>query len=259
MKPLKTILAIAVVFSIAACRDNPIQSYYQPVLPELPIHWKDIPGDPHWRIQWIGENGNWEEDIVPPGKALPRLNLVQEWATPLISWPFWPELNLLPGMMRPCGALFPWDSYGDKLMLGWEGGVIACFWKELATSDRPTPASAGRIPWYFDWPRFRELLSSDNIPVPVRHDLWLPDWKNIAEKTVQSGFDRRRIVSRIFTEISVPGFGGRWIGSSPFAPVIEADNEDSLNIKVSGNTDTWISAEGILKCSSSGWIFIAYQ
>ena len=252
-------LCFVAALSVLGCRDSPIPSRYKPVLPDLPPHWEDIPGDTHWYIQWIGESGNWQDAYIAPGQEAPRMDLMQEWTTPVIAWPFWPAHKLLPGMMRPCGALFPWDSNGEKILLGWEGGVEAIFWKELAVSDRPAEASGGRLPWYFDWPRFRDLLSSENIPAAVRQDLWLPDWKGIAGKTVQSGFDRRRIVSRTFSEITIPEIGGHWIGSSPFAASLDAGLCGPLVLKASGTPDTWVSTDGVLKCSSNGWVFLACQ
>ena len=160
-------------------------------------------------------------------------------------------------MMRPCGALFPWDLCGETLALGWEGGVMAVFWKELAQAERSSAAAAERLPWYFDWPRFRELLKSGNIPEAVRRNPWLADWKDIAERTVRSGFDRRRFVSRSFTELSIPGLGGFWIGSSPFAPPLEAPLDGPLCLSVTGAPDTWVSSRGVLKCSASGWVWRA--
>jgi len=252
---------LALFVLLAACENGPIHPSYRPVLPELPEHWKEILGEPHWRLEWIGEGGTWLERELIPGQSAPGISLMPQWSTPLLAWPFWPERELLPGLMRPAGAISPWDACGSNLTLSWEGGVHALFWKELALAERPsTPATAAearRLPWYFDWPRFRELLESENIPEAVREDLWLADWKSIAGRTVQSGFDRRRIVSRSFTELVIPGFGGRWIGSSPFAPPLDAPADGPLNLSITGTTDTWVSSGGVLKASSSGWMLRA--
>ena len=247
---------------LASCENAPIRPSYRPVLPELPEHWKEIPGGlgpPHWRLEWIGEGGVWIERDVSPGQAAPDISLMPEWSTPVLAWPFWPDRELLPGMMRPAGAIFPWDACGQKLCVSWQGGVHAFFWKELALAARSSvPASASearRLPWYFDWPRFRELLESENISEAVRKDLWLADWKFIAQRTVQSGFDRRRIVSKSFTELTIPGLGGRWIGSSPFALPLDAPEDGPLTIGISDTADTWVSSGGVLKGSRAGWVW----
>ncbi|MDR0475627.1 MAG: hypothetical protein LBH43_18385 [Treponema sp.] len=44
----------------------------------------------------------------------------------------------------------------------------------------PKKPGTPRIPWYFDWPRFRELMDSSDIPEEVRLDPWTADWKTIA-------------------------------------------------------------------------------
>jgi hypothetical protein len=169
-----------------------------------------------------------------------------------------------PALMYPAGAIFPWDVSAGKINLSWEGGVPAVFWKELASAlpaalSATGSSAAKRLPWYFDWPRFRELLESGNIPEAVRQDLWLADWKSIAQKTVQSGFDRRRIVSRPLTKMSVPGLNGRWAGSSPFAPPVDAPPGGPLQLMVSDIPDTWVSTLGVLKCSTAGWVRRPWQ
>jgi len=243
---------------LAACENSPIRPSYRLLLPELPEHWKEILDEPHWRLEWVGEGGALLEKELSPGQSPPGLSFMPEWTTPVLAWPFWPERELLPGMMRPAGALFPWDACGDKLRLNWEGGVHALFWKELALAERPsapaTASEARRLPWYFDWPRFRELLESQNIPEAVRNDPWLADWKSIAQRTVQSGFDRRRIVPKTLARFDIPGLGGRWIGSSPFAPPLDAPEDGPLTVGIGDTADTWVSVDGVLKASSAGWL-----
>ena len=244
------------VFLLAACEDGPIRSSYRPVLPELPGQWEEILGKAHWRLEWIGPAGTWEEFELAAGYEISGFSPVQEWSTPVLAWPYWPKKNLAPGLMRPAGAIFPWDASGEKLNLSWEGGIRAFFWKELEAAWSSAARSSGteRLPWYFDWPRFRELLESGNIPEAVRLDPWLADWKSIAVKTVQSGFDRRRIVSRPLTEISISGLGGLWTGSSPFAPPVDAPSGGPLRLRAADVPDTWISKEGVLKCAKAGWV-----
>jgi len=257
MKARSVVLVVTVFALLAGCENGPISSSFRLILPELPGHWKEILGQPHWRLEWVGKEGTWQEWEGSPGQRPPDLSPVQEWTTAILAWPFWPARDLLPGMMRPAGGLFPWDVHGETLTLGWEGGVMAVFWKELARAERSSAAAAKRLPWYFDWPRFRELFESGNIPETVRLDPWLADWKSIAERTVLSGFDRRRIVSRSFTELAIPNLGGRWIGSSPFAVPLDAPPDGPLCVNAADTPETWVSSGGVLKCSASGWVYRA--
>ena len=244
------LLAASLFAVLTACEDVPLPSAYCLVLPELPEHWGEILAEPHWRLEWAGPGGIWHEREIPPGQMPPDIALMPEWSSPALAWPFWPERGLVPGMMRPAGAVFPWDARGGKLAITWRGGVDALFWKELALAERTSDAAERRLPWYFDWPRFRELLQSEHISEAVREDPWLADWKSIAGRTVQSGFDRRRIASRSFTELAVPSLDGRWIGSSPFALPLDAPP----HLNVTAVVDIWVSPSGILKASASGWV-----
>ncbi|MDR0497455.1 MAG: hypothetical protein LBH42_07570 [Treponema sp.] len=266
MKFYYFLLILAFVVLLAGCSEGPINSSYQPVLPAQPEHWQEVLGEPHWRLEWVNESGVWQECDLSPGSVMPGISLPNEWTTAVLAWPFWPSWNLTPGQMRPSGALFPWDAAGGKLRMSWMGGVEAFFWKGLAAADRPNPASDpkspladGRLPWYFDWPRFRELLSGENIPEAVRQDPWLADWKEISRKTVLSGFDRRRIVARKFTVLAIPGLDGVWAGSSPFASPLTVPSDSPLLLNTDETPDTWVSGSGILKCSSAGWVLIPHR
>ena len=242
------------VVLLAACSDGPKPATYRPYVPVVPNQWHEILGDPHWRLEWIGEEGAWRTWEGAPDSEPPAVSPPAGWTTPILAWPFWPEAGLAPGIMRPCGAFFPWDVSGGSLILSWEGGVGAVFWKELALAERTGEAAQGRLPWYFDWPRFRELLENGDIPENVRADPWLADWKEIGGKTVASGFDRRRIAARRLSEVSVPGLEGSWVSSSPFTPPLEAPPGGPLLLQAAATPDTWVSTAGVLRCSTLGWV-----
>jgi hypothetical protein len=176
------------------------------------------------------------------------------WASPVIAWPYWPEKGLLPEMMRPAGAVLPWDVSGDRVELSWQGGVDAFFWKELAVAEKG--ASGGRVPWNFNWPRFRELLKSENVPGEIRVDPWNADWRSVARKTAESGFVRRRIVSGKKMEIAVPGLGMEWISDSPFAAPVQAAPGDLLRLPAGTLVETWVSHLGVVRCTGEAWVFL---
>ena len=256
MKNLFFILALSAEVLLLGCNSEVIPASQKPVLPVLPDGWKEVLGEPNWRLQWLDETGDWQKADLEPGEETPALSLPFEWTTAVLAWPFWPGRELRAGMMRPSGALFPWDSDGSRLVLSWRGGVDAVFWKELAASERETEKEEGRIPWLFDWPRFRELMESEELSEEVRLNPWLVDWEGAARKTVASGFDRRRIVSMKFTELELSGLGGFWVHSSPFAPPLEAEPSGPLIIMAADAVDTMVSMEGVLQYSSAGWVLI---
>jgi len=259
-------LPLVVVFTlIVACENRPTQPFYRPVLPDLPAHWQEILGEPHWRLQWIDQTGIWLEANLSPGETPYNIALMQEWTTPVLAWPYWPERELPAGLMRPSGALFPWDSGGGKVVLSWEGGVDAVFWRKLAAADRVSEAAQGRLPWHMDWPRFRELFESssenanENALSSVREDRWRADWRNIADRTVQSGFDRRRIAPKTFSELVIDyDSGDVFINSSPFAPPLKPDSAERqswlLVLSVTDVPDTWVSKTSVIRASTSGFV-----
>ena len=248
-------LIVFVIF-ITVCEERLNKALYQPVLPPVPYHWLQVLGEPHWRLKWLEEDGNWQTREVAPYKLPPGIAFVPGWTTPVFAWPYWPDRAIPPGAMRPSGALFPWDAANGRITLCWQGGVDAFFWKALAAAERTTGASSSRFPWHFAWPAFRALFESEIISEAVRGDPWLADWLEIARRTVQSGFDRRRIVARPVTEIAIPDLDGFWVGSSPFAQPLLAPPGGPLVINAADKAGTWVSIDSILKSSSSGWVLI---
>ena len=243
---------------LAACNHGPVREKYSIILPELPGIWLEILGQPHWRLEWLNPGGKWADW---EGKEnFPELPLMQEWTTPVLAWPYWPEKGLHPGFMNPAGALFPWDISGNRLALSWKGGTDAFYWRELALNiNIRTSSGTPRLPWYFDWPRFRELMESENIPAEVREDPWIADWKEIAFKTAESGFDRRRIKAAARTALSIPNPGGTWVGYSIFSGPTETGEDGSLRLTVRETPETWVSEYGLLRCQKNAWIFVPWK
>ncbi|MDR2782594.1 MAG: hypothetical protein LBB48_01925 [Treponema sp.] len=247
---------------------------YRVALPAVPDAWTVVLGDNRWHIEWINSNGTreirdvdgreaTESGVVSAGAGL-EIHILQELATPVIAYPYWSGKDIAPDVMRPAGAIFPSDAdvSSGTISLSWTGGVEAVLYAELARSASHAERDSTRQPQYFDWRRFRELLESAAIPENVRLDPWLADWKAIAEKTASSGFDRRRITAITRREIAVPALPGEiWIGTSPFAPPIAApaETEKTLVLLANDAVDTYISKEGVLRVSSSAWIWTPWQ
>jgi hypothetical protein len=111
------------------------------------------------------------------------------------------------------------------------------------------------VPAYFDWPRFRSLFKGVTINDAVLKDPWLVDWRSIAERTISSNFDQRRLVPEASFPMPVPVFPGPWYGTSPFAEPLYFAEDQSPVFPVRSGLNVWISAEGILRCNNKTWVF----
>jgi hypothetical protein len=184
-------------------------------------------------------------------------------------------MGINPGVFRPAGAIFPFDTSGGTIHLSWQGGVEAAFFWELARHSggaeteevEPEPddpnqavstarAAVSRLPWNFNWPRFRRLFSDEAVNADFRADPWLADWPTIAERTVTSGFDRRRLVPEARGSLQVPVNPGPWVGTSPFATPLHFEGVPVFPVRPA--VDTWVSADGLLRCNSDAWIFVGW-
>ncbi|MCL2042806.1 MAG: hypothetical protein FWG89_01565 [Treponema sp.] len=255
MKTFYFILIFCAALLAHNCGEAPVDSRYYLVLPELPDSWETVLGSPHWQLEWISDSGNKETRIVQGDARSLEVTLPQTWASPVVAMPFWPEKSINTGLFKPAGAIFPHDVSGKTLVLSWQGGVDASlFWEFAAAYGRTGQVSATpRLPHNFNWPRFRALFDDPALNGEVRADPWLADWSSIAERTVQSGFDRRRLVPEARSSISVPVTSGPWVGTSPFAAPLFFEGIPVFPVRQTA--DTWVSFEGIIRCSSETWIF----
>ena len=225
-------------------------------LPGLPAAWESMLGEPHWRVEWFDAEGR-KRVAEAPGKAVPGISLPGTFANPVLAMPFWPEKGIPPGIFRPAGAIFPFDASGNRLVLSWRGGVDAVFFLELARAAGGEPSPGGtaalRLPWNFNWPRFRRLFDDPVLNGEVRADPWLADWPGIADRTALSGFDRRRLVPAAAESLELPLGSGPWVGTSPFAAPLVFDGRPAFPVRPAA--DAWVSAEGFLRASAEAWIW----
>jgi hypothetical protein len=255
---------IGVVLLGCESRINPPE--YAVNLPSLPPIWEKILGPPRWRLQWIDSHGRAACLDLREGEK-PVISVLGEWATPVLAHPYWPDRGLSPGILRPAGAVFPFDVRSGRVALSWRAGPAAWFYRELAAAGAAIQAPEKRHPELFDWPRFRSLLASDALPEAIREDPWKADWREAARRTVESGFDRRRIKERAGEELSVTGNSGLdreyqagpWMGASPFAAPVVPDKEGILRFSLSGETGTWFSPKGVLRISRNVWNFYPWE
>jgi hypothetical protein len=272
MKAITGFLFFLFFLALGACDRAAIRSEYALDFPPLPAAWQELLGDARWRLIWTDSQGV-TQTMETGGEA--AISTVAEWATPALAFPYWPGRGILPGEMRPAGAIFPFDVRGDRLQLSWRGGAEAWFYRELAAARKAALAETGteggaaaaqgaldkRRPEYFDWPRFRSLMDSDVIPAAVREDPWKADWSEVAIRTVQSGFDRRRISGQATQELLAPGAelgSGPFAGPSPFARPLLPEPGLGYRFAVTNRSDTYVSSGGVLRVSGKAWIYYSF-
>jgi len=283
MKKFLLILIFCAEFFLHSCEESLVDSRYSLELPQLPQGWAALLGIPYWRIEWLNDEG-WKETKTVLGNGGAEISLPPTLASAVSALPFWPDKGIGPGIFRPAGAIFPFDASGKNIILSWQGGVDANLFWELVrayqgTEEVSIPPEAqtdemavmegramvewraagqrgvSRLPWNFNWPRFRQLFIDPTLNAEVRADPWLADWHGIAEKIVKSGFDKRRLVPEARSSLKIPVSCGPWIGTSPFASPLFFETTPVFPVRSS--PDTWVSAEGILRCNTETWILLS--
>lgn len=244
--------------TLGSCENQLLPSDYQAELPPLPPEWENILGTPRWRVEWINPDGEIKA-LETNISTISGLDIMVEWTTPVIAYPFWPERDIAPGIFRPAGALFPFDAEKSRVPLSWRGGVDA--WVYLCLRNARGADDVGnRQPHYFDWPRFRLLMESADISEEVRLDPWLTDWQDVAIRTVQSGFDRRRIKSapREDLMVTIPQ-SGLYLGTSPFQAPRFLEKDETALFPVTGKVDTYATNQGLLRCTQGVWLWMPWE
>ena len=246
-------------FFLYACGESPLDSRYVLEFPDIPEGWETVLGDPSWRVDWLNDEGDLKT-VTVNGNASVEISLPQTCASAVSALPFWPDKGIIPGIFRPAGAIFPFDVRDKRLVLTWQGGIDANLFWELAgaygAEQESAERAAARLPQNFDWPRFRLLFDDSTLNGDIRADPWLADWHGIAVKIVQSGFDKRRLVPEERSELRIPAGAGPWAGTSPFAAPLFFEAAPVFPVRQAA--DTWVCAEGILRCNTAAWIFMPY-
>lgn len=243
------ILIITSQLILTGC-GNQSQTQFSLETPEIPENWLYLLGKPNWRIEWLELDGHLMTIDVEPGKSI-VVNPPTTWVNPVIAWPYWPNYKIIPGFFKPAGALFPFDVHENTIFLSWEAGVDAFFYREL---DIASVKSASKLPKNFNWPNFRELLNQETTNQSICNDPWLVNWQKVAEKTVNSNFDKRQLVPEQKELVKIPVSKGPWYGASPFAEALYSENDESMVFPVMDEVELWISKEGILRCNRKNYV-----
>jgi hypothetical protein len=239
-------LIVAVLIAGLSSCEGIVDHPYRLVMPDLPPAWQAILGGAYWRIEWIDDAGILQTTDAP---STAKVTVINDAASPVLAYPYWPERNLQPGDMKPAGAIFPWDVRGDSIELSWRGGVDAVLWRELSRTGNAKRDGAS-----FNWKRWREAWNDGSFPDAAVRDPWLCDWESIAAKIAASGFDKRRIVVVNYPLLSVSGETCKdvWYGSSPFDTGTSAAPDEPLLLPVRHHVSVVFSVTGIIRYSASG-------
>jgi len=249
---------LACLTALTACAER-FPSGYLLELPSLPESWASLLGEPCWRLEWLDPDGSRKMThimINDESAQNIRINIPITWVNAVTAWPYWPEHNIIPGLFKPAGAIFPLDVNGNRLHLTWEAGVDTVFFWELAVANED---NFSRLPVNFDWLRFRELFQQEILTEAVCEDPWVVDWRSAAEKTTAGNFDRRRLVPEKTGTMAIPVPESVWHGTSPFAKPLSFAEEEPSIFPVRQNVNAWVSEAGILRASAEAWIFIEWQ
>ena len=246
-------MVLVLVLQVLSCKDR-FPSKYALELPKAPEHWVSLLGEPSWRIEWLSPDGYKQMTDIMYGGAL-EIELPVTWTNPVTAWPYWPEHNLIPGFLKPAGALFPFDVSEGRLCLTWPAGVDSVFFWEMAHANED---NYSRIPVNFDWLRFRELFEQGILSEAVCEDPWLVNWQSVAERTVAGNFDRRRLVPEQAEFKTIPVPEGEWYGASPFAKSLLFTEGEPLVFPVRQGINVWFSSRGILRANGNVWVFIEW-
>jgi hypothetical protein len=245
-----------VLLLLAGCANPVLPSRYALEFPELPGPWAEVLGTPSWKVEWYNRDGN-RESTVADGYL--DISAFSEWPSPVTAWPFWPDKGIEPGMFMPAGALYPFDVSDGVLRISWYAGADAAFYLALeeahSRKENAHPLRKGR---FFDWPRFRALFAS-GVSAELQEDPWLVDWKEAAEKTVNSGFRTSYIKAgkRTVTEVLIP-HDAPWFSTSPFR-ITENWTAGSVEpLALTGEAELWVCLGGILFLSTGARLWVPF-
>jgi hypothetical protein len=142
MKAHNGLLLFLLFLALGGCGNPAIRGDYALEFPPLPAAWQELLGGARWRLVWMDERGV-PQTLETDGEA--AISVAVEWATAALAFPYWPGRGILPGEMRPAGAIIPFDIRGDRLCLSWRAGAEAWFYRELAAARNAALAEAGAL------------------------------------------------------------------------------------------------------------------
>ncbi len=222
-------------------------------LPQLPHSWYEYLGPASWCIVWYDAEGTRCQSYVTSGEKTVQISFVKGQQSPLLAYPYWTAYTIPPGYARPAGAIFPINLVDSTLVCSWIGGVSANLYilmagKDIATEKRPE---------FFNWYRFFDLFSNKELEDTVLQDPWCVDWNVVAQKAVSTGFNKRQLVARATSPLSITvPYAGPWVAASPFIELNLNPETTEIEVLASREVDSLFSKHGIIRYTQDLWIFI---
>jgi len=259
MNPLFSLFLVIIGLSIS-CGLSPLPDQFRVVFPAVPPQWVELLGEPYWHLEWYNPAGKLQStEITKQGTAAiggytGEIAVLTQWPSAVVAWPYWPEKALVQGMFYPAGAIYPFDVCGQSIKLSWPGGVDAYFYREL---DKVRELNqSNRMPEWFDWKRFHSLLWEE-APEDLRADPWLANWKDIAGKTVNSGFRKTllKVEKRVIIGTILP-HDGPWIWPSPFKLSESGQKGEEIPLSLGPRPEYLVCSGGVLCISrhNQAWV-----
>ena len=246
------------ILLIVSCEGSPLPESYRVQFPAAPALWTEVLGENQWRLGYYDSQGLFRQaEITGNSPAGVTISILKEWPNAILAWPYWSENGLEAGFFCPAGAIYPFDITGNTIALSWEAGVEAFFFREM---DKAQEFNTGtnREPKYFDWKRFRSFFWED-APEELKKDPWLANWKEIAEKSIRSGFRKSyvRLEVRTTREITIPHVGP-WFGASPFRQVEIWEKGEEVILPLSSHPEILVCPGGRFYVSSKMQLWVPF-
>ncbi len=235
-----------------ACSLGSHVEQYSLKLPEIGNLAEQVWGPITWKLDIISAEGRRQEIIDGGGEHI--IVIAASTSTVFFARPHSAGAVQGPSLSLPAGGIYPSSLQGGKIVLDWPGGILAQLFVEMTAREHKD----GRRAKDFNWPRFHSLLEEGIGDNSLPEDLWAVDWGLFAQKTLDSGFDRRRIKAEAKTwslNIGAAGDAGPWLSDSPFLRKLQEYNPCPGDLIGYGEgTRFWISPSQRLTGSAKGHI-----
>ena len=182
-------------------------------LPPIPAHWQRAFDNLKFQLIFSGPNGEKQESIIPAGSGLIDVCISKRQNSSFLAYPLIGDDEI---RLPPAGALYPLNmGEGNTLALSWEQGVASLIIFRLSTGG-------------IDLSTFNTQRLSEEIMERGNPDPWNLDIDYIIEKIALGTFRVTYIKAAPARNIELPVDPGSWFMESPFACLIEIEEDETL-------------------------------